>query len=308
MENGNVLLEAEKEYQKQYRFSRWWIEHRDRLRRLAVLAFAVVDGIVLFVAGWPFVDAYLVSYADETRAVLEMAAYGQADLHAYTVANAAQPLREGGVSVLPSAEGKYDLYAVVTNPNDDWWAEFSYAFSTSAGEVSAARAYVLPGAEMPLVAYGVASAVSPRSTSLSMTDIVWHRVDHHVTGAFDAWISDRLNFEISEATFAPIDLDGKPVSRAAFTVTNATAYGYYEPVFLIRLLRGSTVVGVTATTLSDIDAGETSEVAVNWIGTVPSANKVEVVAVVNPFDIDAYKPLEGETTEDTRTRVQLRGR
>lgn len=308
MSEGNVLLEAEKEFQKQYRLSKWWVEHRDGLRRLGIILFACVDAVFVLVAGWAFADAYLVSYADERRAVLELAAYGQADLHAYTTANAARDLEASGVTAVPSAEGAFDLYASVSNPNADWWAEFSYAFSSTAGETESARGFVLPDSEKPVVAYSVASAVSPRSAKLTVSDVVWHRVDHHVTGDYATWIADRLNFVVENAKFETIDLNGESQSRVVFSVQNDSAFSFYEPTFVIRLWRGSTLVGVTGTALGSIDAGASEDMVVNWFGAKPAANNVDVVVEVNPFDIGAYKPLQGEATEDTRTRVFPRRR
>lgn len=308
MPNGGVLLEAEKEYQKQYRLSSWWIEHRDGLKRLGLILFACVDGIFLLIAGWGLLDGFVVSYADEQRAVLEIVSYGQSDLRAYSVATAAEDLDLGGTTAVASSEGKYDLYATVTNPNDDWWAEFTYAFSSSAGDTEPASGFIMPGEEKALVAYAVEASATPRSASLVISDVVWHRVDHHVTGDLAQWMTDRLNFVIENATFERVDLDGETIGRATFTVTNDSAYSYYEPAFTVTLVRGTSVVGVTGTTLSNLDAGEEAEVVINWFGTIPSVSKVEVAVSVNPFDISAYKPLEGETTEDTRTRVQLRGR
>jgi hypothetical protein len=308
MPNGGVLLEAEKEYRKQYRMSKWWIEHRDRLRRIGLVAFACFDAIFIIFAVWTFVDTYLVSYQDETRAVLELAAYGQGDLHAYTAATAAKDIEVETAFALVAAEGKYDLYAVVRNPNGDWWAEFDYAFSSSVSVTATAKGFLLPGSEKPLASYGLEASATPRNVTLDITNIVWHRVDKHLTGDYDAWIADRLNFLIEDAAFERLDLDGKTIGRITFTVENDSAFSYYEPAFTIVLTRGPQVVGVTSTTLSKLDAGESAEVVVNWFGTVPAVNKVEVLPDINPFDISVYKQLEGETTEDTRTRVLPRGR
>lgn len=308
MSDDNVLLAPEKEFQKQYRLSKWWVEHRDGLRRLGIISFACVDAVFVIIAGWAFVDAYLVSYADERRAVLELAAYGQADLHAYTVANVARDLEVAGATAVSSTVGNFDLYATVTNPNDSWWAEFTYVFSSSAGETEPASGFVLPNSEKPIVAYAIPSSATPRSVALVVSDITWHHVDHHLTGDYATWIADRLNFVVEDAAFETVDVDEESLSRAVFTVKNESAYSYYEPKFVVRLLRGSTLVGVTGTTLGSIDAGATENVIVNWFGPKPAVNNVEVVAEVNPFDIGTYKPLEGETTEDTRTRVFPRGR
>ena len=308
MENGGVLLEAEKEFQKRYRLSSWWIGHRDALKKILLVLFACADAAIVAFVGWTFVDAYLVSYADEQRATLELAAYGQSDLRAYSSATAAKDLSPGSAAALSSTEGKYDLYSVLTNPNDDWWAEFEYAFSSSAGETSFARGFVLPGEEKPIVSYAFASATMPKSIKVVLSDVVWHRVDHHETGDYDRWIADRVNFVVENAVFERVDVDGKTVGRASFKVTNDSAYAYYEPSFTVTLLHGSSVVGVIGTSLSDIGAGETRDVVVNWTGPIPSnVGKVAVKVSVNPFDASAYKPLEGETAGDARSTVPTRG-
>lgn len=306
METENVLLEAEKDYQKQYRKSKWWIEHRDGLRRAGIVAFICVDAVFVAFAGWTFADAYLVSFADEKRAVLEMASYGQSDLHAYALARAAKNIKVVTPTATISSEGKYDLYTTVSNPNRDWWAEFTYVFSSTAGTTEEAKGFVLPNSNASLAAYAIPSATPPRSLALSLSDVSWHHIDHHQTGDPATWIANRVGFEVTDASFAPIELDKKTVGRISFTIRNTTAYGYYDPALTVLLMRGTTIVGVTGTTLAALDAGESQDVAINWFGPIPNVSKVEVVAEVNPFDMASYKGLAGETTEDTRTRVKLR--
>jgi hypothetical protein len=63
------------------------------------------------------------------------------------------------------------------------------------------------------------------------------------------------------------------------------------------------VVGVNRATLSELESGEATEVVLNWFGTLPSVSEVDVVVELNLFDLSIYKPLEGESTRDTRTRV-----
>ncbi len=318
METENVLLEAEKEYQKQYRKSKWWIEHRDGLRRLGIVAFIGVDALLVAFAGWAFADAYLVRYADETRSVLEMASYGQSDLHAFATARAAKNLKVVTPTATVSSAGKYDVYTTVSNPNKDWWAEFTYVFASTAGTTVEAKGYALPNSEKALAAYAIPSVTPPRGLALNLTSVAWHRIDHHETGDPAAWIANRVGFEIANATFAPIQLDGNSapssggkspaaaVGRISFTVRNTTAYGYYDPSLTVLLMRGMTVVGVTGTTLSSLDAGESQDVSINWFGPIPNVSQVRVVTEVNPFDMSSYKALAGETTEDTRTRIKLR--
>ena len=205
-----------------------------------------------------------------------------------------------------SSEGKYDLSTTVSNPNRDWWAEYTYAFEFASGKTEEGTGFILPNSEKTVVAYAVASSSMPRSLSLSLTNVSWHRIDHHKTGDPAAWIANRVEFVVSDAAFETLEIDEKAVGRITFSVRNASAYGYYDPLVTVRLMRGASVVGVTGTSLSSLDAGETQKVSINWFGPIPSVNKVEPIIEVNPFDMASYKALAGETTNDTRTRVQLR--
>lgn len=303
MDNGGVLLEAEKEYQRKYKRSRWWIEHRDGLRRLALAAFAAVDALLVGFAGWTFLDAYALSYDAETRAVLQLAAYGQADLRAYSSATAADPLEAGSALALASVPGAFDLYARVQNPNEAWWAEFEYAFVSGGEEIARGTGFALPGDETAAVVYAVKAPAAPRGLSFELGPVTWHRVDPHETGDYARWIEDRLAVRADDPRFDPAGTDGSDVARVRFTATNDSAYGYYEPAFLVTLLRGSSVVGVTRAALGSLDAGESREVSVTWPGAPQSATKVEVSVVINPFELASYKPLRGETPEDIRVRV-----
>lgn len=301
MTNG-MLLPEEKEFQRQYRFSSWWVNNRTRLKKIGFGTFIAVDALLLLSAAYGLLDGFVLSEPKERRAVLEMVAYGQPDLHAYTDATAAKDLDPGPVTVIAGGQGKDDFYAAVENPNADWWAEYRYQFTWDGGETPIQSSFVLPGQSQPAPAFSVSVASPPRAPKLILSDIFWHRVDHHVTGDEAAWQEDRTDFLVENVAFSTEQLTDT-FGRVTFDVTNRTAYSYYDPAFIILLMRGSTVVGVNKTTLSSLDSGEKQTVVVNWFGTLPSVGNVQVIPVVNPFDLLAYKPLVGETPTDTRTRV-----
>lgn len=303
-----LLLQEEKDFRKFYRLSSWWIDHRDRFWRLALFLFATLDAVLILFAAGSLLQSFVIQEPAERLAVYGMVAYGQNDLHRYTVAQKAKPLTTAGTMSLSSGNGLYDFYGVVTNPNKDWWAEVTYRFTWGTEETVARTVAVLPDADTPLVVLGEELASAPRSVSLVLDQVTWHRVDHHLTFApYEDWILGRVRFEVKDPTFGPSETDPK-IGRVLFTLTNRSAYSYYSPTFLIRLLRGTTVVGINRVTLEHIEAGETTDVSVTWFGTLPSATRVEVLPEINPFDEAAYQSLTGETSTDTRTRVFESGR
>lgn len=304
MEDGGLLLEEEKETERQYRFSLWWVSHRAQLKRLAIGLFIAVDAGLLLFGGWHLLDAFAISYGDEQLAVAKMVAYGQADLHAYTVANAAEDLDVDREKVFSTGNGTYDLYASLINPNDDWWAEFTYSFDTDLDNGEVHEGFILPGETKPIVDLAVESEVPITEAVLSIKDVQWRRVDHHLVNDYSQWSSDRLNIIVSDLVYSKeTRFDDTIFGRTSFTLENATAFSYYDPVLYVLLKKGDSVVGVNRTTLTDLDSGVSKDVVLNWFGALPSVGDVEVVVELDLFDLDTYKALEGESTRDTRTRV-----
>lgn len=306
MENG-FLKEAEAEDQRMYRVSSWWVNHREQIKHIGYGCFAAFDAVLIIFSVWTFVDGFVVSYGRERLAVAEMVAYGQADLNSRSRAEAAQPLVPGDAAVFAGDGGVVDIYVPLTNPNTGWVATFTYLFRSDTVETKPVAGFILPNEIKPITVFASKELGGARTAELVLSDVVWRRVDPHVTGDYAKWSTDRLNLAITDPLFqTDVKLGTTTVGRVSFTVTNKTAFSYYNPGFIILLKRGEIVVGVSRTTLDTLDSGETREVIVNWFGALPAAGAVEIIPEINIFDVNAYKPLGGETTTDTRNRVFVR--
>jgi hypothetical protein len=219
------------------------------------------------------------------------------------VANAGDDLEVTQESVFSIGDDQFDLYAELLNPNDDWWAEFTYHFLTDEGDTEVQDGFILPSEEKPVVDIAYESTANISRVELVIDSVDWHRVDHHLIPDYETWEDDRLNLLIEDAAFSQQTEFDEIFGQVAFTVTNSTAFSYYTPKFFILLMRGSSVVGVNRTSLSDLESREEVEMGINWFGTLPSVTSVEIIPEINLFDIESYKPLNGETTRDTRTRA-----
>jgi hypothetical protein len=302
-----LLLDQEVEEERRYRLSLWWVQNKGAIKRIGLVVFLVVDLLLLAIAGWYFVDAYLLQRTAEETALEQMVASGQLDLNAYTQATAAKDLDFEKPKVFALGGGEYDFYATLINTNKDWWAEFTYQFSFKNGETELQAGFILPDEEKPLVALGIESEGVLTSASLVIASVEWHRVDHHMTGEYETWFADRYQFTISDAIYTQtveLEEDGDlDVGRVTFTVKNESPFSYYSPRFYVVLLRNTTPVGVNTTTLQSIETGSEHDVTLNWFGSRPGATSVEIIPEINLFDIDVYKPLKGELADDLRTRV-----
>lgn len=302
------LKQEEKEFTRFYRLSGWWVDHRGQVKKVAIGVFIFIDALLLLFVLWTFTDTYLISYNQERLAVAELAVRGVDDLHGYTESRAADSLRIGSAGVIALGDSRYDIFGTIENPNTHWYAEVTYRFRTNQGETKEAQTVILPNEKKPVAVFGEELDAVPRQPILEIMDFTWIRVDAHLVGNYDEWLARRFNFEVTDVSFGTdIELEGEdPIGRVSFTVKNNAAYSYYDPSFFIRLLRGNTIVGVTKTTLSEIDTGESINVEVNWFGRIPDASKVEVIPDINVFDLTVYKPLEATTPSDRRDDVGRR--
>jgi hypothetical protein len=305
MEDGGLLQEEENETRRVYKFSLWWVNHRAKLRRLVLGVFIAFDVILISYGGWHLLDAFAISYGADQVALAEMVAYGQGDLHAYTVANAAVDLEKGEELIFSAGSGRYDLYTTLTNPNYDWWAEFTYHFATGTDNenVELHEGFILPGDTKPVVEISMRSDAPVNDVSLILDEVRWHRIDHHVISDYPQWISDRMSILVEDAEFTKeTRYDDQVFGRTSFTVSNYSVYSYHSPVLYVLLKKGDSVVGVNKTTMNDIENGGSEDIVLNWFGFLPSVSDVEVIVELQLFDNDIYKALGGGNTRDTRTR------
>lgn len=301
-ENESLLREAEKADVKRLKMSLWWVEHRAFLRKVGFGLFIIFDAMLLLFVLWTYLDTYAISYDKERLAVVDMVTKGQSDLRAYTIANAAEDIVEDELRIFATGNNRYDIYASLTNPNSDWWAEFKYSFIHTSGFTEPKQGFILPGQQKNIVELAQESDSNIRTAELELTDIVWHRLDHHEIKDYENWSSVRTNFEIEDPTFKKDLVDDKFVGTVVFSVINKTAYSYYEPDLFVFLKRGSTIVGVNKVKLSSLQSLQKQDIKLNWFGTIPSITNVEVVVDVHLLDPSIFKTLEGKEAIDVRTR------
>lgn len=307
MSEQNLLAPAEKEFQTFYKRSLFWIEHRTVIKRLGLTLFFLLD---LFFVGWTiyaFLDFGVFNYFQE-RAMVGSIVDGVAHFHTVSQAHAASGLKTGPVQLFTVDATRSDFYVELTNPNLDWQATFDYHFTYGSESTPSQKGFILPGeVGKPLVALAVNVSPAPSSATLSVSQLIWTRVNHHAIADYPLWQSERSDFILSDVVFDPsVTLGTATIGRTSFTVTNASAYGFWNPTFTIVLYRNDHPVGVTTVAVPSLKGGESRQVAVNWFGTVPQANATLILPNIDLFDPTLYMPLRGELVPDVRERVKSR--
>lgn len=291
-ESSSFLKQEEKEFARRYRVSLWWVEHRLLLKRLGLSVLMAANAALFLFVAWSFLDAFAVSFDAEQGIVARMVAVGQTDLRAYTRARAAQPLEAEPVRVIASGADRFDFVTLVTNANADWFARFTYHFSSSVGDTPLQQGFILPGEKKPVLHLSFEAPGAVRDASLVFDEMHWQHVDKKVVPDYETFAAERLRFDIRDVNYSTeIAVNAARLGRVEFTVENTSAYSYWEPVFVALLKRGDAIVGINRVVLETLASGETRAVVMHWFGPLPSVSRVEIVPEINILNRAAYKPL-----------------
>jgi hypothetical protein len=269
----------------------WWVTHKVQVRKWFAMFLVVVDLVLCGFAIFGFADWFFGS-GERERAQIAALARPVIDYEFFRQKSAPKPPQFDKATVLNAGDKTYDYFAKSANPNVLWWVEFEYRFKSGSVETPTKKGFLLPGETRSMHALGVKSDVRPTTAEFIVENVVWHRVNLHETRPDSAtWANVRLNFLVSDVKFVPpAPTDPIAVSRATFTLTNDTGFGYYNVGFFITLYSGSRVVGVNRIVISDLRPGDRRTVEASWFFDLPTVSKVEVKPEVNIFDDRVYIP------------------
>jgi len=272
-------------------FASFWVREQVLIRQVTYALLIGINAIFWGYSLWGFIDAYAISYPRESRITQEIEENGI--LLRQLSTNQPKGVQTRSVSVFKSTEDRLDMIVPISNPNEQWYAEFTYRFNVS-GELTPVRSgFILPGQTSYLGEHGfVPEKTGGRSAVLTVDNIRWRRLDPSVVGDnYEEWISRRDAFDISDTEYsADLKIAGKTISRTSFTFTNPTAYGYWDVGLYILLKRGDAPAASTFINLSNVTPGFTRRINIDWFEDLPSVSGTEIIPVVNFLDESAYLP------------------
>lgn len=273
--------------EKQLKFGYWFITHKFLLKRLAAVLLILLSASLYVFSLYYAIDYFFVRGVGERQALEELAqGVDYAKLHQ---ARSPQELKFGSPLVFGGARDRYDLVVRVENRNKNFWASFNYKFRGAGFESLSAPGFLLPEDDKYLMQLAVPASSRPRSLRVEISNIRWQRISAHEISDPLSFTRDRVNFEIKDIKYEPAVAREKVIiSRAAFTVTNNTAFSFWRVDFPVLLMRGATPQAVNIVTAEQFRSGETRTLEVSWFESIPPVERVEVKPSVNIFDEGAY--------------------
>lgn len=270
---------------KELRWSQWWVDHKEQVKKAGLGLFIAFDVLLVGVGFWGFIDWLAFGGLREEAAIRQMTSPEYGRFASLTL----EEIQIGAPIVLAGGTGRIDILAPVENRNATFWAEVHYRFIVGGAEQPLRKTFVLPGQAKYLAELG-APSTSGGSVELNIERRIWHRADLQGSPSAEAFAEVRLNIRAENPVYVPSDpLATAPVSSARFTLVNDTAFGYYEVGLLVFLYRGDTIVGVNRALADTLAAGEKKPMELFWFHVLPQVSRVQVVPDVNIYDPYVYR-------------------
>lgn len=278
---------------QELKVANFWVRNRFLLKRIGYGALATLGGLCWIFVLWSLLDAYAISYPRESR-IPRRIIQNQLAVDGLT-ASAPKQITPSQTYVFQAPENRLDFLVEIMNPNQTWWAEFDYSFDNGGERTPTRKSYILPSAKRYITELGFVSANRNRTGRLIVENIQWHRVDPAaVERDYNAFVASRVQFDIEDPTYTrDLTVGTQIVGQSKFTLTNESAYGYWNPQITVVLFRGSTPVAATTIQRSDIRAGERVPMTVNWFENLAGVSKSDIRVDVNVLDPAAYLPSSG---------------
>ncbi|PIT86494.1 MAG: hypothetical protein COU33_02845 [Candidatus Magasanikbacteria bacterium CG10_big_fil_rev_8_21_14_0_10_43_6] len=273
---------------RDFRAGLWYVQHKLLLRKIVIGILSTWSTITIGIGLFVWAQYLFVGYWDDEDLLATHINTFQ-NYRAIQPAYEAVSLSYDTSKIFKSAEGRYDLYTPVTNPNRNFLAhvDFHYVFGQTDTPVQTTT--LLPQSTQALIQFGFESDLYPAQARMIVDDIRWQRIDPHAIADIGGYMSERLLFSVEDFSFTrPGEAEGILTNEVAFTLVNNSVYNFWEPTFAALLKRGQSVVGVLPISEKEFRRGESRSVNIYTFAEVTQVDSIELIPLFNLFDRQEY--------------------
>jgi len=193
---------------------------------------------------------------------------------------------------------RYNIMAMVENPNEDWAiVSMDYHFVSQGEDTENRTTFLNPGEKrlVTLTAYQSDKAI--RNPQLVISNIKWRRVDNSFP---------QINIEVSNIKFQAAvreTVDGVTTqlpSRVSWQAFNNSVYNFWEVSWQIALYNGDKIVAYNEANTRDFLALDSRELETVWLTDLPRVTRAAIFPVLNKLDTDIFKDIYVAPSIDNR--------
>jgi hypothetical protein len=287
--NTKIKIVSEELSNFQLKFGYWYLRNKIFLRKLGI-------GFLIFlcVALWGFslYRGIMMLFVEQNsyRSMVNSLEYDAINYSYFRERNKPQQLQLVSSNIINQPDGKFDVIAQVINPNDNFVARnVQFELVSGANIIESKTITVYPG-ETRYVMFFLAESAQG-GAQIRIGNIDWLRFER-----FADFADPRLRFAVTDIRFqTPIESRNTgqvPASTLSFSITNNSAFSYWEVGMIMILQSGGRPVAANYLTLDQLKSGEKREVVMRWYESLPSITQYTIVPVVDLINPQAYMPVE----------------
>ena len=273
---------------KKLRFGLWYVTHRKYFRMTIIVTLVLVSVVTWFIAIYTFTHYIVVGIKEDeelSRKIVENISFN----HDYILKIAPENLKVSGVTVLKHID-QYDLFAVMGNKSENYWAHFNYYFVIDGKETERISSFILPG-ESKHLAY-LSYNTRPKKVEIKVVDIAWEQINKHVIHDWKAFRDEHINVQFDDIGFTQSKQTGLSekinVSTLEFNAINNSPYNYWQVSLTIVLYSRDVIVSVNRYTIDEFLSGQKRNIHISIPGLGSNITKTEILPEIDITRDDIY--------------------
>ncbi|MFA6466286.1 MAG: hypothetical protein WCV71_00280 [Patescibacteria group bacterium] len=184
---------------------------------------------------------------------------------------------------------RYNIVALVENPNKDWAVKSIEYYFVSQGEPSPSKTtFINPGEKRLLTLTAYESNKAIRSPELVISKTEWYRVDNSFP---------QINIDITDITFQASSretVDGVVSdlpARVLWRAYNDSVYNFWEVDWQVALYNSDKLVAINELKTKDFLALENRDLEAVWLTKLPRVTRAAVFPIINKLDSAIFKDI-----------------
>jgi hypothetical protein len=269
-------------------FGLWLSEHRAKIIKIIIISLISISIFFFTYSTYYFIIYFLNNQSEKA----DNSAINSQVSSPRKVVN---DLAIGTPQVFQSGSS-YDFVVSIKNPNDKFSARFEYCFTSNGKNLKCDNNFILPAEEKYVFNLGQRIVDAPTLT-FQIKNIAWQRIDAHKIPNWNNFASERLNLSLDGISLVLADktaaVEKVSLDSLEFSVTNQSAYGYYEFPLNISFYRGDELIGINRYIVKNFFPNERQTVRLSWLGSLSNVSRTEIRPEVDLLNDNVYLKYQG---------------
>lgn len=268
------------EIQKSY----WFVTHLRDIRKKIVIVWIIITAAIWLYVLAAFVGIYLLPLEQDKDFRQKMAV--QSSAFSLPVQMTDPTVLSSGV--IPASGETIDLYALVSNPYDSWWADIDYHFELGGSPLASRKDFILPKSQQYIL------QLAQHGDTNSQVRFIIDRIKwNYVSEYMKIVLMQRNRFATQNISYTPSSQTESaralPISSLRFDFVNNTPYSYWETLLPIVAKSGEQIVAASLIRLADIKREEIRPVEVRWFHSFLFPTSFEITPHANVLNPSSYR-------------------